>query len=465
MKWSPQQERALRDGRRFVESVIVSDDPMARVFQIDGYAGTGKSTIAKSLVDDADGEWLYAAYTGKSALVMRQKGCRGARTIHSLIYRPNGEKRDARVVDVEMRLAIANDELEKAKAKAVAEEPSDAEKSWDGDGVNFIKAGRLHKYERQFATEKGRVDVLIAELERAKRDERRQPAYQLWEESPLKHAPGLVIDEYSMLDEDLARDVLSFGKKLILLGDPDQLPPVGAPGYFSRRKPDHLLTEVHRHARESGILDLATYIREGGDVFERARVRWERPDCQVRMRGDTPDLAAQVTEADQVIVGLNRTRHAFNKRQRELLGRTDPWPVRGDKVICLRNDREMGLLNGSMWYVRKATRCAEDQTIGMEIVPDDWTEEQRETREPTVLSCWEHHFVGREDALKEMGWNRRNEQEFDMAYAITCHKAQGSQWPYCVVFDESRGFKGVEMQRRWMYTAVTRAAQKLVVVV
>src|SRR5260370_1290304 len=57
------------------------------VFRLFGYAGTGKTTLARHIADGVDGEVKFAAFTGKAALVMRNKGCDNASTIHSLIYR------------------------------------------------------------------------------------------------------------------------------------------------------------------------------------------------------------------------------------------------------------------------------------------------------------------------------------------------------------------------------------------
>src|SRR5205823_5890734 len=58
------------------------------VFRLFGYAGTGKTTLARHIAEGIDGDVVFAAYTGKAALVLRSKGCDDARTIHSLIYRP-----------------------------------------------------------------------------------------------------------------------------------------------------------------------------------------------------------------------------------------------------------------------------------------------------------------------------------------------------------------------------------------
>jgi exodeoxyribonuclease-5 len=71
-----------------------------QVFRLFGYAGTGKTTLARHLAEGVDGEVLYAAFTGKAALVMRSKGCAGATTIHGLIYR--ARERDAETPSFEL---------------------------------------------------------------------------------------------------------------------------------------------------------------------------------------------------------------------------------------------------------------------------------------------------------------------------------------------------------------------------
>src|SRR5437763_15084804 len=152
------------------------------VFRLFGYAGTGKTTLARHIADGVSGEVKYAAFTGKAALVMRNKGCEGASTIHSLIYR---------------------------------------------------------------ARESG------AE----------QPSFELWDDSPASKAKLIVIDESSMVDAELGRDLKSFGVPLLVLGDPAQLPPIQGGGYFTEGKPDSSLTQVHRHAQNDPIVRLSMDIR------------------------------------------------------------------------------------------------------------------------------------------------------------------------------------------------------------
>src|SRR3990172_9520099 len=85
MQWSPQQDAALAAVARWLKA---GDQQVFRLF---GYAGTGKTTLARHIAEDANGDVAFAAFTGKAAHVMRAKGCADAGTIHSLIYRARGE--------------------------------------------------------------------------------------------------------------------------------------------------------------------------------------------------------------------------------------------------------------------------------------------------------------------------------------------------------------------------------------
>src|SRR5215471_1120502 len=82
--FTPHQDAALTAASNWLKATR----GRASIFRLFGYAGTGKTTLAKHLAEGVDGEVLFAAFTGKAALVMRRKGCRDASTIHSLIYRP-----------------------------------------------------------------------------------------------------------------------------------------------------------------------------------------------------------------------------------------------------------------------------------------------------------------------------------------------------------------------------------------
>jgi exodeoxyribonuclease V len=423
VEWSPEQERALR-----AVDAWLKDPHRPQVFRLYGYAGTGKTTLAKYLAQDVDGDVCFAAYTGKAAHVLRQKGCIGATTIHSLIYRPAGKKESQTELLMNERQQLE----EKLSLLGQEEKPDNS----------FARAMTEHA---RLRSEIRKITELIDEEEK----EARRPCFKLNVDSKVRDAALIVVDECSMVDDQIGRDLEWFGKPILVLADPAQLPPVRGGGYFTLNEPDILLTEVHRQARESGILRLATIVRSGG-----AMPLMESGDCIVRNKGDwTTEIALT---CDQILVGKNVTRHVSNRRSRQLRGIETPFPVSGDKVVCLRNDHEHGLLNGSLWRVHEIAN--DEKTLTATVTMSS----EEDGPQGVEVETWLHHFLGREEELKKLSWNRRDCQEFDFGDALTVHKAQGSQWNDVMLIDESWVFKSDA--RRWLYTGITRAATRLHVV-
>ena len=361
-RWSTEQAAALDAVGRWLKQ---GDAPVFRLF---GYAGVGKTTLARHVAEHAPAKAAFAAFTGKAALVLRSKGCTGASTIHSLIYN-------------------------------------------------------------------------------ASEDNNGRPSFTLNKDGPASRTGLIVIDECSMVDEALGRDLLSFGKPILVLGDPAQLPPVKGAGFFTESAPDVMLTEIHRQAADNPIIRLSQTVREGGEIGYGAY-----GDTRV-LRRDEIDAEA-VMAADQVLVGLNRTRRAYNARIRELSGRAGLTPTVEDKLVCLRNDHAKGLLNGGLWRVAEANGMVND-FARLALRPEEET-----GRDPLRVAVHRAFFEGLEADLPYA--IRRESDEFDFGYALTVHKAQGSQWDAVVLFDESRAFR--EHRARWLYTGVTRAAKRLTLV-
>jgi exodeoxyribonuclease-5 len=159
-----------------------------------------------------------------------------------------------------------------------------------------------------------------------------------------------------------------------------------------------------------------------------------------------------VLEADQVLVGRNKTRLTYNDRLRELKGLPFHEPVVGDRMVCLRNNPRKRLLNGQIWIVTDTTRRSNGRW-SLLLADDEGKGEAR------VLTH-KAFFSGEEDA---MSWpERRQFDEFTFGYCLTVHKAQGSQWDNVYLFDESFVFR--EERARWLYTGITRAAEKITIV-
>ncbi len=417
MEPSPQQEKALSLAEKFL-------DDQGELLNIAGFAGVGKTSLAKMIAQGRNIK--FAAYTGKAAYVMRQKGCADAKTIHSLIYRHAGESKSDQLRKIEMELLRLGDDPDEELVGPQWEERSTG-----------LARDRL-RLERQ------RDELLM--------NERRKPMFTLNNDSELIGSDGLIVDECSMVDQQMGMDLLSFGIPIIVMGDPMQLPPVGGGGFLTDRTPDILLTEVHRQAKESGILRLATDIRINGG-FSRIPGYYGK-DCVVANKDDIPNFQKVILETDQVLVGKNVTRHVCNTRYRILTHRDGPIPVGGDKIVCLRNNHKIGILNGSLWRVHESQRNPEESSV-----VDMSISSEEDGGLGLTVSSWEHNFIGTEKELALKRWERRDYEEFDFGYALTVHKSQGSQWDDVVLIDESGAFR--DSRTRWLYTGVTRAAKKL----
>jgi exodeoxyribonuclease-5 len=274
------------------------------------------------------------------------------------------------------------------------------------------------------------------------------PSFELWNDAPASKAKLIIIDECSMVDAELARDLMSFGVPLLVLGDPAQLPPIHGGGFFTDAKPDAMLTEVHRQAQDDPIVRLSMEIRAGNPLTQ-----GQYGETQV-VRRDALD-PKRVLDADQVLVGRNVTRRAYNARLRERRGFTDALPMAGDKLVCLRNNRRKGLFNGGLWMVKESPKTRR-QIIRMRLKPDEDLGERL-----IKVSVRPECFTG---TIEEFDWPQRKAyDEFDFGYVLTVHKAQGSQWDDVVLFDESAAFP--DNRDRWLYTGVTRAAKRLTIVV
>lgn len=274
-----------------------------------------------------------------------------------------------------------------------------------------------------------------------------EPTFKLNPQSAVRGAALVVIDECSMVGEDLGRDLLSFGTKVLVLGDPAQLPPVKGEGFFTSRQPNFMLTEVHRQAAENPIIRMSMTVREGGRLDYGSYGA-----SKVIAREDVEQF--EVLEADQVLVGVNRTRRSFNARLRTLRGFGEPLPMIGDKLVCLRNNRQKKLLNGGLWTVEKVVSKRKGR-VKMVCSSEDHVEGQ-----PTEVVVLDQFFTGDE---KDIAWEeKKGTDEFTFGYALTCHKSQGSQWDNVYLFDESAAFR--EDRARWLYTGLTRAAERITVV-
>lgn len=390
--WGAQQVTALDRVRKWLST------KSSPVFVLAGYAGTGKTTLAKHLVEGIDGTVYFGAFTGKAASVLGKTGCPNPSTLHKLMYVPKDRCR-----------AKLNDLIGR-RAELLAR----------GESIEEI--------DKQIDTEQANL---------------KRPAFKLNTESPLFKAALVVVDECYMVDKWMGADLLSFGCPVLALGDPAQLPPIHGKSYFTG-PPDYMLTEIHRQAEDNPIIWLSREIREG---------RALRPgiygDSRVLEYStlDRDRLAEDILSTDQLLVGQNSTRRNSNARIRQLKNWNGALPREGEKVICLRNNHDEGLLNGQLWNL-SMDASLQGEFAMLPLIGEDGQQ--------ITVDAHPQIFEGKEPDL----WRKRQANEFDYGYALTVHKAQGSQWGTGILFDEWYH----RHRQEWLYSGATRFRQRVDIV-
>ncbi len=391
-----------------------------QVFVLSGYAGTGKTFLIDYVVREvlrlkAGEEAVFVSPTGKAAANLVKNGTI-AGTVHSLIYVRDGEEYD---VD-------ENGEIIEVQA------------------LNFIK--------REKIDEKIRL---------------------------------IIIDEASMINETILYDLLSFKVKCLFCGDGAQLPPVSG-SCSLLGTPDYTLKEIVRQAADNPIIQVATMAREG------KRIPYGNYEDKVFVIGRnalTPKERKRLfLKADQIICGRNKTRNALNREIREYKGISSDelLPTEGEKLICTLNDWEkpldkeerFHLVNGIIGKAREI-KPSFDNLASMEFTADFMEEGVTVPFDTGIFEKGEYsHLYGQraitltdgtvvhESNFELLRKLRAVKEEpicrFEFAYAVTCHKAQGSEFDFVIVFDESWAFG--EERNRWLYTAITRAKEKLLII-
>jgi exodeoxyribonuclease-5 len=410
-------------------------DRQRQVFRLFGFAGSGKTYLARYLVEQLGvRNAIYAAFTGKAAYVLRTKGCPDARTIHSLIYLPS-EKARAKLRELKEQL---DQELDPATRDILA---------------------------RQIRVEEMRLESPDWIL--------RDP-----DETDLAGADLLVVDEVSMVGENMAADLLSYDVPTLVLGDPAQLPPVDGGGWFIDAPADHLLTDIHRSALDSPVTRLATAVR-GAAVGDRC---YGMPGLDGDSGRTEAITVADLLAADQVLVGTNATRWQAIHLLRALHGQVGDLPVPGDRIIVLANSSDAEVFNGQQFDVITSEPDERNEAQLLLVVEDD-----ESTRR--LLTTWRAGFTSLEGEKQAKRDGRGGVVAATYGQAITVHKAQGSQWDRVLVVDESGVFANIEAKtrarvrreaglpdrgesaaaghlagQRWTYTAVTRAARQVSVI-
>lgn len=383
MQFTKKQAQALQMAEDWLKSG--TSDP----FLLQGYAGTGKTTLMKELLDTLSVPNLaLACPTGKAAKVLASKTGRVATTIHKLLYLPLDE------------------ELKRLRG-ILTELHADLTTSDDPD-----------RMEEMILSVENQIDEL----------EKQELTFSF---KGHENLDLLVIDEASMVTEEIFDDIMQLNCKKMFIGDPGQLPPVRRKAGWDVLEPDMVLTEIVRTRGAGSGINLAAQAIRLGEIPEAG------PGFSLHPRGSLS--WDYYSKADLVLCGTNKLRQALNKGIRKYEGITDPLPQIGEKLISLSNEGQYGIVNGEILYLESVT-------------------DKR-------FRIWEGWFRNDEDkSIKLKFWSPLFANDMDQdkipfhvaklthARAMTVHKSQGSEAERVVVCDNWPG----NHHRRWLYTGVTR---------
>ncbi len=285
-----------------------------------------------------------------------------------------------------------------------------------------------------------------------------------WEIKTELDRDFIIVDEASMVDETIWQDLLSFGLPILAVGDHGQLPPVGS-SFNLMAEPQIKLERIFRQEQNSPIIEVATLARRQGVIPVREfgdgvrKLDKAQPEtgiiAQELLESWRPDLL--------ILCGYNATRVKLNMAIREYRGTETAEPTSGDQVVCLRNNRAKKIYNG---MIGRIVRCV---PVDPELDPErKWYEVEIDLEgedysyDGYALKDQFGGSVAAKDVPKAPDGSRGD--LWDFGYALTVHKAQGSQAPRVLVFEERFAKSSEEDWRRWLYTAVTRAQLELTII-
>lgn len=279
-----------------------------------------------------------------------------------------------------------------------------------------------------------------------------------WKKKEKLEADLIVVDEASMVDLSIWQDLLSYGIPIVAVGDHGQLPPIKE-NFNLMQKPDLKLEEIHRQARENPIIQLSIMARETGNIPVGSygdnikKLSYDDSDLQETVE----NLLRSYNQNTLILSGYNKTRIKINSFIRNSLGFENAVPQTRDRVICLRNNRSKGIFNGMLGTVFNI-KDKKGEFYKARIAMDD---------EEGIYSglIYKSQFGAPEpiNFTKDRSL-LRNHDIFDFGYALTVHKAQGSQAKRVILFEERFSKMNDDEWRRWLYTGVTRAEEELFII-
>jgi len=277
----------------------------------------------------------------------------------------------------------------------------------------------------------------------------------------------IIIDEGSMVSKEIWQDLMSFGKPIIVVGDHGQLPPVSEKAFSLMTNPDFILKKIHRQAEDNPIIQLSAFIRKNGYIPEHIwapgvfKVPWEHAKTKAIWKSLDHD------ENLIVLCGFNTTRCGLNKNIRDKMNHTNLLPYPGERIVCLRNNHTIKLMNGQIGTLLWS--MPEDKDLYRYTIDVDKEPEPYESIAHTSTFGQVSYTTYSKDSniknaqkyAKDKGYEL---DYYDYGYCISVHKSQGSEWDKVILFEQRTQFWDDEYYKRWLYTGVTRAKEKLMVI-
>ena len=277
----------------------------------------------------------------------------------------------------------------------------------------------------------------------------------------------IIIDECSMIDEDLFNDLLSFHIPIIFIGDNAQLPPVSSKRFDIFSNIDCQLTQIHRQAEKSMIIKLSMMVRNnevihqghGGDC---SRIDWydDHKEARAVIYNHNP-------KSDEILLcGMNKTRIRLNNIIRKNLKIPDNNPIIGDKIVCLQNNHELGIMNGQLGFIkdmRPFTKYAYDMDLIFDGKETNHCVFAHGFNQINQNKYWKQvRTKGLKETLNRYNYSKLD--SVDYGYALSVHKSQGAQWDSVILINERNSYQSNKDYRKWLYTGITRAERKLTII-
>lgn len=278
----------------------------------------------------------------------------------------------------------------------------------------------------------------------------------------------IILDEASMVSKDIWDDLKSYGIPIVAIGDHGQLPPIGNDNFSLMKEPHLLLIEIHRQALENPIIKLSMMVRNNGTIptqtFGKSVAKFDYSDSRAQSILNN----YKYKNDSQILCGLNKTRVKINNHVREIhgFGRNDPYEH--EKLICLKNNKDLNIMNGQIGFLNSA-KIETNYLLNLNIAM---------IGERLNTYCLTHRKVfGKvkydvatkeiynEKLLKDFKYDKKpNINLFDFGYAISVHRSQGSENHTIILIEERNFYQSDDDYKRWLYTAITRARNRLVII-